>query len=296
MGMKVLYGILWCWSFAPWWMTYALSDLICFLLHRVIRYRRSTVRMNLKNSFPKKSAAELALIEKRFYRNFCDTFAETIKLWHISAADIRKRMIFTNPELLNSCLESGRSAMTVNGHFGNWEMLTSYALAMPDNCELLPLYKPLHNKTMDRLMLNIRSHFGAHPIHKKEMIRRILTGKRAGKTQIISFVGDQRPRKANSHMWLEFLNQDTAVFPGAEKISELFDLAVFYVWIEKKSRGHYSATFIKICDSSKGWEYGRLTRAHTEQLERNINNSPELWLWSHSRWKHKRESSTQQTV
>ncbi len=284
--MILLYPILWCFSYAPWWLIYAISDVAYLIIYRLIRYRLAVVRKNLRSSFPEKSPEELKTIEKRFYRHFCDISMETIKFWHISEKDIKKRLVYTNPEMLNEYLTTRGGIMTINGHLGNWEWLVSFTLWMAEKSILFPLYKPLHNKAMDKIMYAIRSNLGCRPIHKKEMLRRIISARNEGYATLVAFIGDQRPSKNNAHLWLPFLNQETAVFPGTEKVAALFDFGVLYIWVEKKSRGHYTATFVKLCDHAKELPAGELTRLHTEILERNIKEAPELWLWSHNRWKY----------
>ena len=274
-------------SHIPWCIMYGISDILYYPLYYIIRYRRKTTRKNLINSFPDKDLHEIKKIEKKFYIHFCDLFAETIKTLSISNEEIKERVVFTNPEVLNSYLKEGKNIVTIGGHFGNWEWLTSFSLWAEPGSKVLPLYKPLHNKTFDELMLLIRRHFGADPMHKKEMLRKLVTFRREGIKTIVAFIGDQRPQRHNAHMWTRFLNQETAVFPGAEKISELFKAIPLYVWTTQEKRGYYRITFYEIDKNPLELEFGEMTRKHTELLEKNIIASPELWLWSHSRWKYK---------
>ena len=56
----------------PLRVLYVVSDALYVLLRHVLGYRRRTVRSNLRNSFPEKTAAELRDIEKKFYQYISD--------------------------------------------------------------------------------------------------------------------------------------------------------------------------------------------------------------------------------
>lgn len=207
----------------------------------------------------------------------------------MSSKSAKKRITFTNKEVVIKYLDAQRSTICIGGHMGNWEWETAFALFFDKCIDFMPLYKPLHNKSFDKMMLEIRSHFGGAPMHKKEMLRRVIKSKKAGKTQLIAFIADQRPKKETSHLWMQFMNQPTAVFPGSEKIAEMFDLVSMYIHVRKPKRGHYEITFIPIAESGKDLPEHYITQRFTELLEKNIQEQPEIWLWSHSRWKFKPE-------
>ncbi len=286
---KIVYGFLWLVSYLPLWFMYIISDIMYLFLYGVVRYRRKIVRRNLINSFPEKNIQWIKKIESKFYRHLCDTFVETIKLWHISESEIKKRIIFTNKELATSYCNNGKGVMVMGGHMGNWEWDTAFGLFFKENIAFMPLYKTLHNKIFDKMMIEIRSHFGALPMHKKEMLRKVIKSKKDGKTPFIAFIADQRPKKSTSHVWTTFMNQPTAVFPGAEKMIEMFDLEPLYIHTRMPKRGFYEITFINIEKSNCTSEEYPITKRFTELLEENIKEQPEIWLWSHSRWRYKPE-------
>ena len=62
----IAYPLLMAVSILPYPLLYALSDGLSFLLHRVVKFRLKTVRLNLELSFPELSAQERKTIEKSF--------------------------------------------------------------------------------------------------------------------------------------------------------------------------------------------------------------------------------------
>lgn len=253
-----------------------------------IHYRRKVVDMNLRNSFPEKSEGERKRIAREYYRHLCDTFAEFYKLWHISEDEIKRRCVMVNIDVPRRYFEQGRSVIAFSGHYGNWEMMYSYKLWEKD-IELIPIYKPIHNKVFDRMTCKIRSRFGAMPLAKADTLRVMLKNQQKGKIVMTGFIGDQTPNKHSLHFWTRFLNQDTAVLEGTERIARKLNQPVVFVNMRKVKRGYYHAEFYDLCSDPQSLEPGELTRMHIQMLERFIREEPAYWLWSHRRWKHKRE-------
>lgn len=286
---RILYSFLWICSWLPLRVLYFFSDLYYFILYYLLRYRRKVVRTNLQNSFPEKTQEEIIQIEKKFYRHLCDLFVEMYRLWHMSEEEIRRRCVFKNPEVIQHYFDQGRSVIGVLGHYGNWEWMASYSLWMSDEVDFFTLYKPLHDPIADRTMREIRSRFGATPIPKNDILRKIVENQREKRLFLAAFIGDQTPNVANLNFWMNFLHQDTPVLIGTEKIARKFNLPVISLRMRKLRRGYYEVEFVDVCADPQLLEPGKLTEIHTRLLERYIQEVPELWLWSHKRWKHSRE-------
>jgi KDO2-lipid IV(A) lauroyltransferase len=285
-----LYGITFLHALLPFCVLYILSDILSFLMYHIIRYRRRLVRKNLILSFPEKSKKEIIRIEKDFYRNFCDCIVETIKVLHISKEEIRKRMNFTNIEILRPYFEKGDSFVMTLGHYGNWEWVSSLALWLPKDMLIGQIYRELKNKPFDKLMYNLRARFDADNIEKKEVLRTIIKSIRAGKKFIIGFIADQKPSPNNMHYWTTFLNQETSVLTGPERIANQSNAVVFYMDVKKIKRGYYEAEIIIISDNPKAEKENEITEKYIRLMENTIMRNPALWLWSHNRWKHKRST------
>lgn len=288
---RLLYCLLWLFSCLPLRVQYLFSDFYYVVLYYIVRYRRGVVRTNLVNSFPEKPLAEIIRIEKKYYQHLCDFFVEMYWMWHASEAQIREHCVFTNPEVIQHYFDEGRSVIGVLGHYGNWEWMASYSLWLPRGCDFYTLYKPLHSPAADEVMLSIRSRFGAIPVPKQDVLRKIVEAQRSKQLFLAGFLGDQTPNRANLNFWMQFLNQDTPVLIGTEKIARKFNLPVISLRVRKVKRGYYEVDFFDLCAEPNLLEPGELTRMHTRMLERFIRETPELWLWSHRRWKHVREKS-----
>lgn len=283
----VLYVLIWIVGLLPFRVLYILADMHYLLLYYVLHYRRKVVRENLVCSFPEKSVKEIVNIERKFYKHLADLSIELYKLWHMSEASIRKRCVFRNTELPRQYFNEGRSVIGVLGHYGNWEWMSSYSLWERD-ADFLALYKPLRDKVTNRMMKKIRSKFGAVLVAKDDTLRVIARYRSEKKLFLAGFIGDQTPNVHNLNFWTRFLNQDTPVLLGTERIARKYNIPVVSVRMRKIKRGYYEVEFVDVCSNPSGLEPGVLTDMHTRLLEKFIQEEPQYWLWSHRRWKHKR--------
>jgi KDO2-lipid IV(A) lauroyltransferase len=286
-GYYLLKANTWVIQLFPLRVHYLVSDLLFILAYHILRYRRSVVAKNLANSFPEKTQNERAIIAKKFYRHFCDSFVETLYFDRISVAEGRNCVKFMNPELLNGYLDEGRQVITFFGHYNNWEWFCNLPLYVNQRC--YAVYKKLRSKTFDRFYYHLRNRFGAVPLERGATFRQLVGDHQKGIPSFSAFLFDQTPRPSELHHWLTFMNQDTPVILGAEKIAQKLDMVVLFLFSRKKKRGFYEAEFQLVTDHGGACQKFEITNTCTQLLERQINEHPEFWLWSHKRWKHSRE-------
>lgn len=270
----------------PFCVIYVISDFFYLLIYRVARYRRSTVRRNLANSFPEKSEAERRSIERKFYHAFCDSVVEWFKLFTMSPEEMRRRMSFSGTEEMGRSMDKKGMCFIYLGHFCNWEWISSLPIWFDaEKVHCGQLYHPLHGKFADWLFYGMRCRFGAENIPKKDALRRIITLRRGEKNALIGFIADQGPRWVNIHEWVDFLNQDTPVYTGTERIAKKMDAAVYFADVSCVKRGYYHCTFELMTEDPNSYEGFGLTDEYMRRLERMIRREPERWLWTHKRWK-----------
>lgn len=250
-------------------------------------YRKKVVRENIKKSFPEKSEEELNRLMRSFYRYFCDLLLETFKTLSISKKSMLRHCYFEEDSLalLNSLAEKKESVILVLGHKGNWEWAGN-TFSILCRHQLYVIYHPLSNPFFNQLMYKMRTRFGTQLIAMNDTFRDMVRHK--NELTATAFIADQTPQPHNAH-WMCFLNQDTPVFLGTEKIASKMKRLVLFVSVQKVKRGYYKIV-IKEQDmmTPSNYSEGKLTEAHTKRLEEDIILQPETWLWTHRRWKHKR--------
>lgn len=285
----LLYGICYAVSLLPLRVLYVLSDGLYLIFYYVIRYRRKIVHDNLSTAFPEKSEAEIRSIEHKFYHWFCDYFFESIKLLSISESTLRKHFVITNSDEIEQTFRKGQSVGAFLGHYCNWEWLCCVGIDLPKERVEGLVYHQLKNPAFEKLFRRIRSCIGGVPIPKKDILRHLVDYREKGIMSIFGYVADQGPKWENIHLWLPFLNHDTPVFTGAERIVRKMNHAVYYTELVRPKRGQYVCTYHLITNNPQELEEYEVTRRFFKMLEQTIRRQPEFYLWSHNRWKRTHE-------
>lgn len=287
---SIFTGLLRGFALLPLGAMYVLSDVLAFLLYHVFRYRRKVVRANLTACFPDKSLSEIRKIERAFYRGFTDYIFETIKLLHISDKQMTRRMTFSNVEIMDRFIAEGKDIVVYFSHNGNWEWATSVRLhsryADDANVVFGQIYRPLRNGNFDRLMLCIRDRFKTRCIPKKTTLRELIGFRKENRRFVVGFMSDQKPGHNDPVRIVDLFGRPTAVITGTETLARRLGTAVVYWDISRPRRGHYHIDVVEMTENASDYAEGSLTSEYFRMLERTVSRQPELWLWSHKRWKN----------
>ena len=272
----------------PLGIHYFLSDWLLFpLVYHVVRYRRKLVHRHLSDSFPEKSERERKQVERRFYHFFCDYIVETLKLQTMPHNEVKRRVEFVGiSEMLETLQHEGKQfGFVYLGHYGNWEWMASFPLWFFDEWKGAQIYHPLYNKAIDQFFIDLRQQFHGVCIPMKQTLRQILKARQQGQHVIIGFISDQSPKWEAMHHWTDFLHHKTSFFIGTEKIAKQVDAALFYLRVTRPRRGYYRAELVPITLNPNETDGFVATDRYAALLEEQIKEQPELWLWTHDRWK-----------
>jgi KDO2-lipid IV(A) lauroyltransferase len=278
----IVFGFFYLFSLLPFWLLYFFSNGFAFILYHVIAYRKDIVFSNLATAFPEKTAAERKKIAKQFYRNFSDNWLETIKMLSISEKNIGKR-ITTDLTVLQEIYASGRCCDILLGHQFNWEWCNaSVPVRVP--FRVLVAYSPIKSKIVDRLFLHLRQRFGCILLPFDDMRRAMLPHRNS--QYLLGLVADQNPAIPERSYWLNFLNTPTSFLKGPEKGARIGNIPAAFMAFSKTKRGHYHLQASLLHLNPRETTEGELTKKYVSLLEENIRKHPDLYLWSHRRWKH----------
>ncbi len=278
----LFYGFLYLVSLLPMRILYLLSDGIYGIVYYGFGYRRKVVMDNLRQAFPEKNEAERIDIAKKFYHNFIDSFLEVVKLLSADEAWLRKRFTI-DTRVLDEVYATGKACQLHLGHTFNWEW-GQIVLGALTNYQILVVYMPISNKTFEKLFYRLRTRTGnvflSAPNMREAMIPYLPT------QYLLGLVADQCPGNMQTSYWIDFLGRPTPFASGPEKGARSGNLPVVFAAIDKPRRGHYHATMKLACMDASELPEGELTREYVRYLEEVIRNRPDMWLWSHRRWKH----------
>ena len=278
----VVYGILYLLSLLPMGVLYLISDFAYFLVYRVVGYRKDVVLQNLSIAFTNKTEEERFEIARGFYKNFTDTLIETVKFFSASPQFFRKRTS-GDFSIVNKIHQEGKNLQIHLGHNFNWELM-NLAVAPQLPGDVLAVYLPLRNKLFNRLFYKMRSRFGTHLIAATNMRNEMLPFR--GKQYIIGLVADQSPPRAATAYWTRFFNKPTGFIQGPERYARRNNVPVIFCHFTKPRRGHYEYHAELATMDPSSLPEGELTRRYANYLERVMTEHPEMWLWSHRRWKN----------
>ena len=271
-------------SLLPLSVLYLVSDLVYLLLYYLLGYRKEIVLDNLKHAFPDKCENEILSIGKKFYKHFCDQWIETLKLLSISKSELDKRFA-GNWEVFQQLGEEGKNTYAILGHTFNWEW-ANVACQYHSPQQYACVYLPLSNKAFDRLMLHIRSRSGAWMVSMKALKGGF---SRLKDTQhILALAADQNPSVVEVADWIPFMNREAPFFRGPEQMARRAKAAVVFAGIKKLKRGYYRIYLYRYCDNAAETKAGEVLHAYISFLENQIREQPENYMWTHRRWKYKR--------
>lgn len=280
------YPLLWLISILPFRIFYWFSDCVYFLVYYIIGYRKKVVRTNLALALPHLNDAERKKIEKKFYQHMCDMFLEMIKTMSISPEEMEKRFHVTNIDLILDYAKKGKSVILVASHYASYEWLLTINPKL--GFQGVAVYKKLANPYFDKLIRKIRTKYNCEMIPTKNAIPLMAQNQREGKLSLYGLASDQSPKLDRIFHSNDFMGIEVPVHTGAEMLAKKYNLSVIMVKVKKVKKGYYEATFLTLADNPKDYEDFKITEMYIKELEKQIYEAPEYYLWTHKRWKHRK--------
>jgi Kdo2-lipid IVA lauroyltransferase/acyltransferase len=277
-------------SWLPAYIQKGIAFLIFVLLAYVVKYRKKVIYQNLINSFPEKSDGEIKKIAVKYYRNLSYMFIEDARLGFIDPAKIPGRLTINNSQVIEELRNQNRNILAVIGHLSNWEYGSMFANLF--NYNGYAVYKKLADPVFDKIYFDIRSHLGAIPVEMHNVARTMVDLNKSNKPFMLFLIADQSPMKHEITHWLPFLNQDTGVYLGPEKLAQKYNMPVVYLELIRNGFDKFDLNIELVTNNPKQTKPYEIIEQFYRILESRIRSNPDQWLWSHRRWKHKNPNTT----
>ena len=272
-------------SLFPLRLLYIISDLLRIIVQYLFRYRVKVVDKNLNLASKNLSFKNLSSIKKDFYKYFIDLYLEVIKMDNLSEKFFLKNFEVQNIDLLNKYYDDGKSVILMLSHYSGYEWCVSLPYFIKHH--LVGVYSPISNKRVDKFIRKSRSKHGMSLISRYSAFRDILKIEKEGSPTLYGLVADQSPQLSSKNLfWTKFLGQEVPVFTGSENIAKKFNLPVIYGKMSKLKRGKYKIEFKLISENPQKEKEHDITKKYLKLVEKQINNDPSLYLWTHNRFKH----------
>lgn len=299
LAVNLIRGILVVMSAFPLKFHYFMGDVLSFIMKRILKYRYSTVLINLSRSFPDKKYKEICRIADDFYRHLGEIIAETVWFSGSNYKRLHKQGIVTvmNPELISDVFATSPSMTVLTTHCGNWELMggflgyrkandVEYSFGEP---EIHVVYKKLKNQVWDEVFKRNRASAleivgTSCELESSNILR--FTMKHKNDKFIYIYPTDQAPYyKATKYPIGEFMSQQTNAMFGSVGVACKLSHAVVYMKMKHVERGKYEMSFITICEDASKSSPEEIMRKYYDLLQEEIMETPYNWLWSHKRWK-----------
>jgi KDO2-lipid IV(A) lauroyltransferase len=284
-GLELLWFFSLITSYTPrFFKYYILKPIVAFIL-RISGYRYKVIKTNLRNSFPQKNEKEINKIARRYYSFLGEVVIDTINL--VGASEKRKDYVadWVNSKEMNEKL-CGKDWIAVGAHYGCWEYMLLWSRQLQDS-KLMGVYHPMESIVFEhfyRRLRNVSDKLLQVPM--KQTILYFLRNRKSGYGTVMGLVADQSPTLRPDSHWFKFLNQDTAFHDGAEAMALKFKLPVYFAYSKRIAPGRYQIRFDEIYNGTDEVAPHEITERYVRRLESMIMECPELWMWSHKRWKH----------
>ncbi len=271
----------------PFSLLYWFSDVVAFVLYRVIGYRKKLVFSQLQKCFPEKSESEITEIAKMSYQNLSDILVETFKGMTFVAADIenRFRKVGEGWAVANDFTAQGKTFIGTGAHYCNWEW-GALAMQLHLDAPIFGIYKPIQNDRIDAYMRERRGQWGLTLCPMQHTTKTLEASR--DKAVAVFMVSDQSPSNVIDAHWLPFFGHETAFLHGLEKHARNYNYPVFYFNVKRVKRGQYDVTAHLLADKPAELAPAELTRRYVAFLEQNLRDEPAPWLWTHNRWKRQK--------
>ena len=281
MMYRIVYGLLYVLSMLPLRILYIFSDGIYFLLYRIIGYRKKVVRKNLEIAFPEKLPEERKRIERQFYKNFVDNFIETLKLLS-GGSKFASEHFHVDGSLIEEEYAKGKKLQFHLGHNFNWE-LANIAITSYIPYKMIGVYLPVKNQVFEKLMIKIRTVSGNAVLPATNLKNAMLPYRNT--QYMLALIADQVPGDPSKAYWMNFFGRPTPFIRGPERGAFAGNLSVVFGSFYKTKRGHYTLVYELCTSDAASLPKGEITRRYVRFLENVIREHPDMWLWSHRRWK-----------
>lgn len=290
--LELLWGTFLVLSHTPrFFKYYILKPFIASILI-LSQYRKAVIKGNLERSFPDKTKKEINRIARRYYLFLGEVVVDTINL--AGASERRKDYVveWTNSREMNEKF-SGKDWIAMGAHYGCWEYLLLWSRQLQDS-KLMGVYHPMRSAIFEEFYNRLRNVSDKLiQVPMKQTILYFLRNRKSGHGTVMGLVADQSPTLRPDSHWFTFLNQKTIFHDGGEAMALKFNMPIYFAYTRRIAPGRYAIRFDEIYDGKEVVAPHEITGRYVRKLENMIMECPELWMWSHKRWKHTPERQAQ---
>ena len=181
-------------------------------------------------------------------------------------------------------LLTGRGAILLTGHYGNWELVgfTLAALGFP----LVAVMRPLDNPYLNRYLIEVRAKRGLQLLYKKGASGSagdVLAG-----GGILGFIADQNAGRKGE--FVDFFGRQASTYKSIALLAMEYEVPIIVGYARRLSRRfEYEVGCSRVIEPAEWADRENplhwITQEYTRSIEDFVRKAPGQYLWIHRRWK-----------
>ena len=241
---------------------------------------KKLIHSNLKKAFPDISLDHLNGITKMMWNNYGRVFAEYMFIKKFREDRSNKNIIIEGQEILEDIKKKNKSVVFISGHLSNFELMAMHI--EKSGIKLSAIYRPLNNIFLNKIMERIRKKYICKYQIKKGIggMKKLMHLKKLNYSTALMI--DQR---VSQGIRSDFFNQKALTTTIPAQLVKKFKIPIVPIFIERIN----NINFKIVVKNPITFDNEETTKTITDKLnlvlEKMISYKPELWIWSHNRWK-----------
>jgi len=241
---------------------------------------KKLIHSNLKKAFPNISLEHLNGITKMMWNNYGRVFAEYMFIKKFREDRSNKNIIIEGQEILEDIKKKNKSVVFISGHLSNFELMAMHI--EKSGIKLSAIYRPLNNIFLNKIMERIRKKYICKYQIKKGIggMKKLMQLKKLNYSTALMI--DQR---VSQGIRSDFFNQKALTTTIPAQLVKKFKIPIVPIFIERIN----NINFKIVIKNPITFDHEETTKTITDKLnlvlEKMILYKPELWIWSHNRWK-----------
>ena len=241
---------------------------------------KKLIHSNLKKAFPDISLDNLNRITKMMWNNYGRVFAEYMFIKKFREDRSNKNIIIEGQEILEDIKKKNKSVVFISGHLSNFELMAMHI--EKSGIKLSAIYRPLNNIFLNKIMERIRKKYICKYQIKKGIggMKKLMHLKKLNYSTALMI--DQR---VSQGIRSDFFNQKALTTTIPAQLVKKFKIPIVPIFIERIN----NINFKIVIKNPITFDNEETTKTITDKLnlvlEKMISYKPELWIWSHNRWK-----------
>lgn len=252
------------------------------LVYGLSKKRREIVDSNLLLAFPEKSDEQRQSIAQRTFEHFGIVMADFARTPGKTKDELLS-MDMLGKEYLDDALKTGKGAILITGHFGNWERMSHCLTAHGYTVSVVA--RDANEGEMNQEMLRIRKSAGVEVVSRGNAIKGVFAALK--NNEFVGILPDQNAADA----FVPFFGKPCGTVTGPAILAKRAGAPVIPMYCYRSGPGEYKIEVhppLAPDPTFKNAAEGMM-RSINQSLEEMIRRFPEQYLWLHNRWKAARQ-------